>query len=203
MRPTRLLLIRHAATEGPQGRCLGRTDVSLSRAGHAQALALAGALAASRIDAVASSPARRAVQTAEPIAGRHGVVPRLVPALWEVDFGAFEGLTFDAARDADPRTYERWMRSPAEVRFPGGESYEDLRERVAPAVAAIVEGEAGRNVAIVAHGGVIRVLLADALSIPASSVFRFSLDHAAITVVDHVDGVPVVRGVNVPAGTMP
>ena len=134
----RLVLVRHAETEpSARGRCYGSLDVGLSAGGHAQAEALAAALEPEPVGAVVSSPRRRAVDTATPIAGRHGLEVEIVPDLRELDFGELEGRTYDEIADSLPELYAAWMTHPTRVRFPGGESYADLRARSVGAVAAL------------------------------------------------------------------
>ena len=127
----RLLLIRHAEpSEDARGRCYGRLDVGLSPHGREQAGELARALAGTRLEAVYSSPRRRAVETAAALDPSSVVDERLR----ELDFGEFEGRTYDEIAASHPEVYRRWMETPTEVRFPGGESYSELRRRVLAAV---------------------------------------------------------------------
>ena len=78
------------------------------------------------VAAVVSSPRRRAVDTATPIAGRHGLEVEIVPDLRELDFGELEGRTYDEIADSLPELYAAWMTHPTRVRFPGGECYAEL-----------------------------------------------------------------------------
>jgi broad specificity phosphatase PhoE len=85
------------------------------------------------------------------------------------------------------------MEDPASVRFPRGEGLSDLRNRVLPEVAGIRARHDGQTVAVVAHGGVVRTVLADALDLPDASFFRLDQPYGALSVVDWVDAVPLVR----------
>ena len=90
------------------------------------------------------------------------------------------------------------------MRFPGGESYEDLRERPVAAAAELRARHAGGTVAVVTHGGVVRAVLADALGLPSAAIFRLDVGYARVSVVDWFDGdAPVVRLVNGTAGDLP
>lgn len=194
---TRLLLVRHGETDvSMRGRCFGHLDVGLSEEGRRQASELAAALTAGPLAAVGSSPLVRALDTAEAIAQPHGLRPLALDALREIDFGELEGLTYDEIRAERPDLYREWMESPATVRFPGGESFADLRGRVLRAVGAIGERHAGEAAAVVAHGGVVRVVLADALGLADGAVFRLDQAYGGLSVVDWVGGVPIVRVVN-------
>ena len=205
---TRVLLIRHAETDPElRARCYGRLDVPLSAEGRRQAGALAAALADVPLAAVYSSPLTRARDTAAPIAAGRGLEPVVDEALAEIDFGELEGLAYDEIRAARPDAFREWMETPTSVRFPGGESFADLRERVLVAIGGLRERHRGDAVAVVAHGGVVRVVLADALGLADGAVFRLDQAYGGVSVVDWLPGAPVVRVVNAlvrtPLGTKP
>lgn len=190
---TRLLLIRHAEPEeDARGRCYGRLDVGLSPAGLVNAERLAESLRDVELEKVYVSPRRRAVQTAAMLGGTPGVDDRLR----ELDFGELEGRTYDEIEREQPAFFRRWMETPTLVRFPGGESYGELRERVAAAVDDVVAAHAARTVGFVSHGGVIRAALAVALGLPDDRAFALDIGYARISVVDWFGGTPVVRLVN-------
>jgi alpha-ribazole phosphatase len=187
---TRLLLIRHAQPEEDvRGRCYGTLDVGLSPAGEEAAERLARDLP-SALDAVYSSPRRRALQTAT----RMGE-PRVDGRLSEIDFGELEGRTYEEIEREQPELFHRWMESPTQMRFPGGESWADLRARSRAAVADILEA-GGDAVAIVTHGGVVRAILAGALGLRDERAFALDVGYARVSIVDWFDSSPVVRLVN-------
>jgi broad specificity phosphatase PhoE len=193
----RLVLVRHAETdESARGRCYGSLDVRLSAAGREQCVRLGQALAGERIATVVSSPRMRAVETARAIAEPHHLVVAVEPALRELDFGELEGRTYDEIAASRPELYARWMTCPTQVRFPGGESYADLRGRALPAIDALRHGLGGGTGVVVTHGGIVRAVLADVLGIPDERIFRVTVDPASLTVVEWVDSVPVARVVN-------
>ncbi len=194
---TRLLLARHAEADPAfAGRCYGSLDVPLSPAGRRQAGELGDALAEVELDAVYASPLARALDTAAAVAAPHGLEPRPVAALRELDFGELEGLSFEEIRSSRPALYRAWMETPAAVRFPGGESLADLRARALPAAAEIYGRHEGGTVAVVAHGGPLRVILADALGLADEAVFRLGQAHGGLSAIDWAEGVPAVRLVN-------
>jgi broad specificity phosphatase PhoE len=88
------------------------------------------------------------------------------------------------------------LRTPGTVRFPGGESYEDLRARVVAAVGDILSRHAGESVVAISHAGAIRAALATWLEVPAEASFRIDQSFAAVNVVEWIDGAPLVRLVN-------
>jgi alpha-ribazole phosphatase len=192
---SRLVLVRHAEpTDDARGRCYGTLDVELSPRGHEQARALAAALAATPVDAVVSSPRLRALATAEPVAAAHGLRVEVDERLRELDFGDFEGRAYEEIERSEPAIFRAWMEAPTTVRFPNGESYDDLRAR---AVAALEDVRACCETAVVVtHGGVIRAGLAHWLELPAHAIFRLDQRHVGVTVVEWVGGEPLVRLLN-------
>jgi alpha-ribazole phosphatase len=198
---TRLLLIRHARPqdEGSRGRCYGRLDLDLGPDGRRAAEELARSLGAVELAAVYSSPRRRALQTAAPLAALHGLEPVADERLAELDFGDLEGRTYDEIAATQPDLYRAWMETPTTVEFPNGESYASLRRRALDAVASIRAGTPSGTAALVTHGGVVRAILADCLAMPDAAIFRLRQDYCAVSVVEWIADVPQVGPVNAPA----
>ena len=194
-----LLFLRHAEPEeDSRGRCYGSLDVGLSRAGAEHAERLARELAGLPLDAVYSSPRRRALDTAAPIAAVHNLVPEADNRLRELDFGILEGRRYEEIERSEPELFCAWMETPTEVSFPGGESYADLRRR---AVAACDEIRRRNPCAlVVTHGGVVRAVVSECLAIPAALIFRLDQSYGGLTVVDWIEETPILRLLN---GTMP
>jgi len=194
---TRLLLVRHAQpTEEASGRCYGRLDIGLSVGGRQQAKLLAHTLNSIAVSAIYASPRRRAVETAIPLAMVHGLTPIVEEALRELDFGDFEGQPYEEIARSHPELYRQWMETPTLVQFPGGESYPRLRERTLQTINAIRAHHPGQTTVVVTHGGVLRATLADCLSMPDEAIFRLEQSYGAISIVDWIDSVPVVRLLN-------
>lgn len=193
----RLALVRHAETaEDTRGRCYGRLDVGLSVAGREQCARLAEVFRGEPLRSVWASPAIRARETAEAIAAPHRLDVGVIEALRELDFGELEGRAYDEIAVTDPDLYARWMTAPTTVRFPGGESYPDLQSRVDAGIAALLERHDDGLAVVVTHGGVVRAVLRSVLDFPAERIFRLSIDPAAITTLEWLDGEPVVQAVN-------
>jgi alpha-ribazole phosphatase len=199
---SRLVLVRHAApSDEARGRCYGSLDVGLSALGRAQAAELARALAGSEHDAVVSSPRLRATETARPLARALGLEVRVDDRLREIDFGELEGRTYEEIERSQPELFRAWMETPTSVRFPGGESYADLRGRT---VAALDEARrAHASTLVVTHGGVIRAGLAAWLELPDHAVFRIDQRYCGVTVVEWLEGMPLVRMLNASCVTVP
>jgi broad specificity phosphatase PhoE len=104
-----------------------------------------------------------------------------------------DGLQFEAY-PAELRS--ALLDTPATVRFPGGESYGDLRARVVAVLGDIVSRHDGETAAVISHAGAIRAALATWLGVPAEASFRIDQRLAGVNVVDWIDGVPLVRLVN-------
>ena len=184
---TRLLLVRHAETDpAVRGRCYGRLEVGPLARRAAAGRGARGGAAEYPLAAVYSSPLSRALDTARAIAPAHGLEPAVDDDLREIDFGELEGLTYEEIEAERPEVFRAWMETPTSVRFPGGESFADLRGRVLRAVGAIRERHAGEAAAVVAHGGVVRVVLADALGLADGAVFRLDQAYGGLSVVDWV-----------------
>lgn len=198
----RLVLVRHAETEeSARGRCYGSLDVGLSFSGRAQSQDLGHRLGELDVAVVVASPRRRAVETASVVAERHGIAVRLDPRLAELDFGELEGRTYDEIAASLPDLYEAWMTRPTEVRFPGGECYSELEERALACVSSLLGEFDGRTVVAVTHGGIVRAVLRDVLGMPRELVFRISVAPGSLSIVEWLDGQPVVRCVNESVGS--
>lgn len=196
--PTRLIIVRHGSTEhSPSRKLSGINALPLSDLGNAQARALAARLAGTPdVAAVVSSPLVRAAQTATPIAAALGVSVTTEEGYREVDFGAWEGLSFGQATAGWPQDMAKWSRNPA-VAAPGGESFAQLAQRVIPARDKTLADYAGRTVIVVSHVTPIKLLLADAIGAPLESLYRIFLDTASVSVVDYPDdGLSSVRLIN-------
>lgn len=194
---TAVLMIRHVEPAAwARELCHGVFDVPLSDDGVLQAKRVGEHLRDARFDAVYSSPLKRALATASAISGPHGLEVVVRESLAEIDFGAFEGRTFDSIAASDPDLYAQWMREPAKVRFPGGESFEDLRRRVAGETTRIRREHEGGSVAVVTHGGVIRAVLAKVMGLDDGMIFRVGQSWGGMSLIEWVGEEPIVRFLN-------
>lgn len=192
----RLLLVRHGQPEdSARGRCYGNLDVELSEPGREQMRRVARSLAGAPLVALYAGPRRRARESAEILARPHLPV-RVDERLAEIHFGEMEGLTYDEVAEHYPDLYRDWMARPTAVRFPGGESFGDLKARVSRAAGEIRVRHRGGTVAIVTHAGVNRVLLGEALGLAAENVFRLEQSYAGVSAIDYYRETPVVRWMN-------
>jgi probable phosphoglycerate mutase len=156
---TELLLIRHGETAwNAEHRIQGHLDIPLSPHGIRQAAQLADRLARETIDAIYSSELARAWLTAAPLAERRGIEVLADTRLRERSFGVFEGLTLDEIATHHPAGFRNWRARDPAWAIEGGESGQQLIDRVLQALADIVARHAGETVALVTHGGVLDVV---------------------------------------------
>src|SRR5213076_2278069 len=106
--------------------------------------------------------------------------PHVEDDLRELDFGELEGRTFDEIAASEPELYRAWMSTPTQVRFPGGESFADLKERAIDALDRI--RQAHEAAVIVTHGGVLRAGVATWLSMPDEAIFRLDQRYGGVTI---------------------
>jgi broad specificity phosphatase PhoE len=182
-------LIRHGETEwSASGRHTGRTDVPLTEEGRAQARRLADRLGQRRFALVLSSPLSRAVDTAR-LAGYPNVVTD--PDLREWHYGDYEGLTTPEIRESVPG-WSVWTHPVL-----GGETADEVAARVDRVIERV--RSATGNVALFAHGHVLRVLTARWLDLPPTEGRRFALATATVSVLGWERETPVVERWNSPA----
>lgn len=156
---TQLLLIRHGETAwNAEHRIQGQLDIPLSPLGVLQSARLAECLMNEPIDAVYSSGQSRAWLTAAPLAARLGLEVIAEPRLRERSFGIFEGLTLDEAAERYPSEFKKWRERDPAWRPEGGESGQQLIDRVLSAVSDIGVRHPSQTVVLVSHGGVLDVL---------------------------------------------
>jgi broad specificity phosphatase PhoE len=191
-----LILLRHGETEWSlAGRHTGRTDIPLTPRGEAAAAALAPLLAKRDIVAAFSSPAKRAVRTAE-LAGLAGATPD--PDLWEWDYGGYEGLTTAQIQEQRPG-WSLWRDGviPGDAEHPG-ETVQQVSARVDRVLGRVLPLLASGDVALVAHGHVLRVLTARYLRLPPDDGRLFRLDTGTISTLGTEHDEPVILSWNVP-----
>jgi len=191
-----LILLRHGETEWSlAGMHTGRTDIPLTPRGEAAAAALAPMLARRDIVAAFASPAQRAARTAE-LAGLADAKPD--PDLWEWDYGGYEGLTTAQIQQQRPGWY-LWRDGviPGDAAHPG-ETVEQVGERVDRVLARVGPLLADGDVALVAHGHVLRVLTARYLRLPPDEGRLFRLDTGTVSTLGTEHAEPVILSWNVP-----
>ena len=176
----RLILIRHGQVEERfEGRFAGSTDAVLSSAGLRQARELATWLAGKQPGACFCSPLQRCAATAGAALAGLALQPEMDPDLREVDFGAWEGLSFSDIAGKDAAAVDRWARLEDDFRFPGGESIAGFRSRVGDA-ARRMAAMPQETVVAFTHGGVIRFMLCALLRLDPRSYVAFDIRPAGV-----------------------
>jgi probable phosphoglycerate mutase len=189
--PTRVFLVRHGATAlTAEDRFAGSTDVPLSDDGRRQAASLAERLKGETIDAVYASPLLRTMETARIVAAPHGMAPVPEPALREIAYGRWEGLTRSEVETAFAAEYSIWEEDPFTIAPVGGESGVNVLNRALPVVRRIIEQHRHRSVLVVSHKGTNRLLISSLLGFDVRG-YRDRLDQspAALTILDFMNEV--------------
>lgn len=183
---TTLILTRHGLVPGisPE-RFRGRVEVALSPAGERQAEALAARIShAFRPAAIYTSSLGRCIATGAAIAARCGVAAHARPELGDIDYGAWQWKTHEEVQAEDGDTYLLWRTAPHLVRFPGGESLQDVLVRASDLLRFVLSQHAGESVVLVGHDSVNRVLLCHLLELPLSAYWRFKQDPCNLNVIE-------------------
>ena len=179
----KIVLLRHGETDwNKQEIFRGRADVDLNERGREQARAVATALRNVRINAIYSSPLRRAVETAETIAAPHRLEVRIDDGFIDFDYGAWQGLSHNEVQRRYSKLYKAWLEKPHTVRLEGGESLRSVRRRAMRSLQSIVERDDGDTVVIVSHRVVNKVILCSVLELGNSRFWHIRQDTCALNI---------------------
>jgi alpha-ribazole phosphatase/probable phosphoglycerate mutase len=180
----KLFLVRHGQTDWNIARRFqGQSDVPLNQTGIKQAKALAGQLSAQHIDALYSSDLQRALETAKVISGLSGYKPDLHSdsRLREINFGDWEGLTYKEIKEKYPTALAERENDIYKNAPPNGETLEQLCARVRSMLDELYAKHKDQTVLVVAHGGVLQILLCLALNIKPTMYWQFHLSTASLS----------------------
>jgi broad specificity phosphatase PhoE len=191
----RLVWVRHASPEG-EGLFLGQSDVPLSTKGRRQLPRLAQKISQYPAQAVYSSDLQRARATAAAISRRLRVEVKILSGLREIHFGRWQGLSWAEIGKRFPRVARRWQKGFPWQRIPGGEDFAEFKRRVRRTLIKIVGAHPGGCAIVVAHAGVLRVVIASALGIRDRYLFRIAPDYGRVNIIDYFPGGAIVRCVN-------
>lgn len=192
---TRLLLIRHAATDWVGRKIAGRMDgVPLTGSGYDQAHRLARALAAEAIAAVYSSPRERARETASVLANALGDTVRVASEIDEIDYGDWTGRTIGELEPVPEWQAFNTVRSC--TRIPNGELMLEVQARVVRFLEQLSARHPEQSVAVVTHGDLIRAALVHYLGVPLDCMLRLEISPASVTVVGLEQNGPAILCVN-------
>ena len=196
---TKILLTRHGHVEGiaPE-RFRGRQQLALTERGRAEVQVLARRIAGGwKPQHLYTSPLQRCVDTGTAIARTCGIAagkPR--NDLNDIDYGDWQFKPYENAKADDPALFAAWFATPQLVRFPGGESLQDLAARVADALRFVLAHHGNDTIVIVGHDSVNRALLAQLMDLPLSSYWRIEQSPCCLNEIDVEDGKICVRRIN-------
>ncbi len=179
-----LYLIRHGQTIwNHSGRYQGITDVPLSELGKQQADRLVNYFEDIELDAIYSSDLSRAYDTAVPLAKNKNLTINSRSELREIDFGEWEGLTYEEIDSRWPGAIMQMYFDVTSLRISKGETFLDLMARSAKVIDEIEKEHSNESVAIVCHGGTIRCLLCTLLDLDLKYAWKFKQDNANVTII--------------------
>ncbi len=185
---TEIVLVRHGETEWNVGEIFrGRIDIELNETGIKQAKLLAEYLSNIKIEAVYSSPLKRALKTAETMAVNHHLGVKIAPELIDIDFGTWQGLSRQEVSEKYPELYSEWINRPDKAKIPSGESLDDVRRRALGIVNEVTAKHQG-TVILVSHRVVNKVLICALLGLDNSHFWNIRQDTCGITTFACEDG---------------
>ncbi len=180
-------MARHGETEWNVAEVFrGRIDIELNETGMKQAELLAEYLGGVKIDAIYSSPLRRALKTAEMIASYHKLEVEIAPGLIDFDYGKWQGLSHQEVKHRYKELYAEWMKNPHRIKMPNGESLSDVRERALSVVDEAVAKHEG-TIALVSHRVVNKVLICALLGLDNSHFWNIRQDTCGTTTFSYIN----------------
>jgi probable phosphoglycerate mutase len=183
-------LVRHGRTAwNVQRRVMGWLDEDVEPVARRDAEAVADALAGDDVAAIVSSPLRRALQTAGPLANRVGIEPRLDDRVGELRVGPWEGLTEDEIGERWPDEWRRWRNEPHTLALEGRETLRELNDRVAVVLDELCSSAASGAAVVYTHDAVVRAAVAWALRTGPDVYRHVEVANCSITTVRVLDGV--------------
>jgi len=186
---TTVLLVRHGqANSNITGYYMGWSNEDLSETGYTQARSLSSRLASLPIASVYSSPLQRTYTTATILAEPHGLEVETSDDLIEIRLGDWQGLHIDEVSQRWPELWQQSRTDPSEVTMPNGESFQQVTERAIRGFDKIVAANHGKQVIIVSHEIVVKVLVAHALGVSNSIYRRFEINNASLSAIRIIDG---------------
>ena len=195
---SRIVLVRHGHVDwlAPE-RFRGRDELPLSSLGRRQAQAVAGYIAASwKPEAVYTSPLGRCRETGAAIAAHLRLEPQPIEGLADIDYGEWQGLTREQAKERWPDETELWFRAPHLTAIPGGETVRALLSRATAALRDILRRHSDETVAVVGHDSVNRVLLLFAMELPLSRYWHLRQDPCGVNELFFDNGSFIIGSIN-------
>ena len=194
---TRVIIVRHGRTEWNRvERFRGRVDIGLDEVGMKQAEVAANRIREWPISAIYSSPLRRAMDTSEIIAAPLRLNVQPMSGIIDIDYGSWQGLSTEQVIARDDSLYSQWIESPYEVKFPGGESFAEVRERVASAIGDLIQQYPKETFVLVSHKVICQILILNLLGLDSSHFWQITQDVCAMNLFEVRGGIPSVLFLN-------
>jgi broad specificity phosphatase PhoE len=192
-----IYLVRHAQTESNAADYFqGWADIELNTTGYFQARKLAEQMSWIDIDAIYTSPLRRAASTAAFIAMGHKLNSRVLPDLAELNLGEWEGKSRREVGEKWPELLWKMQNDPDGLVIPGGETFAFFSERCLNAFSQIIREQVGKKVVVVTHSGTIRAILVHILGGVAANWGKLDIDNTSITTVKIDDNKLHITSIN-------
>ncbi len=194
---TRIILVRHGQTPWNKDKIFrGSRDIPLNEQGREEARLAGEWLQGETIHAAYCSPLSRARDTGKAIARHHGLPVADLPGLTDLCYGDWEGLPLSAVQVQYADLYRQWEAAPHTVRFPHGETLDEVKERSLAAVADVLRRHPQQTVLLAAHRAVNKVLIAAFIGLDNSHFWRLGQDTTAVNRFAWTGGVWQLLGLN-------
>ncbi len=188
---TRIIILRHGRTEWNRvEKFRGRADIGLDRIGMKQAEAAAKRIKEWPISAIYSSPLPRAVATAEIIGTHLELGVQLMPDIIDVDFGEWQGLSTQEVIDRYDGLYSKWIEHPGDMKFPGGESFANVKDRISRAIDILIQQHSKESIILVTHKVICQMLVLNLLALNSSHFWQITQDVCAMNLFEVRGGIP-------------
>jgi broad specificity phosphatase PhoE len=183
---TKIYLIRHGQTEWNRRQTFrGIIDIPLNERGHREAEAILEAMKDNNISAIYTSPLRRSMETAKPIEKFFHLKIFPVKGLIDINYGDWQGLTIDDVKKRYKEQYNQWVKTPNLIRFPNGETLDEVQERSFCAFKDIVKENPGKTIVIIPHRVINKVLLCALLGLNNSHFWEIRQDTGCINLIEY------------------
>jgi phosphoserine phosphatase len=188
----KIVLVRHGQTDWNKKELFrGRADIPLNQVGIQQATKTAHHLKILdfSINKVYSSPLQRALQTAQAIANQLDIPPvEEVEDFIEFDYGQWEGQPYDTIKKKSPQMYKQWLNDPIQLKIPGGETLEQVKDRVKRALDLIMRQSKDQNIVIVSHKAITKIIIGILLGWEEDNYWKIEKDLASISIIEIDNG---------------
>jgi probable phosphoglycerate mutase len=193
-----IILVRHGEVQGiTPPRFRGRMQLPLTPKGIRQAERTAAhLLTTGGAGAIWTGPLDRCTHTARIIGEIQGLTPETQPALDDIDYGAWQGHSYDEIRQSDPAGFESWMARPDETRIPGADTLQETSARALGALQAAVDLRTGATLIIVSHDSINRLILLHALQMPLARYHDLEQSPCGISRLQRIGARWTIRSMN-------